>query len=108
MKKEEAGKINYKTNSVARVALGNQSGKGEDREAKSNDSKEGERKGTSIEIYRKLNRLPSGRIIGLHWVQHLGKHDQDRVLISLVVTKGSCKFSRTNEELARKWMWHRK
>ena len=34
-------------------------------------------------------------------VQQLSKKDQDRVLLSLVVTKGNHKFSRTKEELKK-------
>ena len=45
-------------------------------------------------------------MIGLHMVDQLSKPDQDRVILSLVVDKGSGKFSRTKEELARKWKWH--
>ena len=106
MKEEVAGKIKKKTSSAARVDLGNQSGKGENCEASGNDAKERESKETAIEVYCKLNRLPSGSMIGQHMVQHLSEQDQERVLLSLVATKGNHKFSSTKEELARKWMWH--
>ena len=45
-------------------------------------------------------------MIGLHMVDQLSEPDLDRVILSLVVDKGSGKFSRTKEELARKWKWH--
>ena len=45
-------------------------------------------------------------MFGMHMVDQLCEIDQDRDILSLVVDKGSCKFSRTKEELARKWSWH--
>ena len=39
-------------------------------------------------------------------VEHLSELEQDKVILSLVVAKGSSKFSRTKEELARKCKWH--
>ena len=44
--------------------------------------------------------------MGCIWWTNLSEPDQDRVILSLVVDKGSGKFLRTKEELARKWKWH--
>ena len=48
MKEEVVGKVKEKTKSVVKVDLGNQSGKGENREASSNVANDGETKGTAI------------------------------------------------------------
>ena len=106
MKEEEAGKVESETKSGERTELGNPSGKKEKSEVSGNNAKGGEREGEAIDIYWKLNRLPSGSMIKQHMVQHLRKSDQDKVLLSLVVTKGNRKFTRTKEELAREWKWH--
>ena len=42
----------------------------------------------------------------MHMVDQLSEHDQDRVILSLVVDKWSGKFSRNKEELVKKWKWH--
>ena len=59
----------------------------------------------AIEIFRKLNQLPVGSMIGMHQVDHLEEHEKDQVLLSLVVSKGAKKFSKSMEMLARKWIW---
>ena len=75
MKEEEAGKVKDKTKSGVRAKLGNPSGKREKSKASGNNAKDGESKEAAIEIYQKLNRLPSGSMIGLHTVQHLSEQD---------------------------------
>ena len=59
---------------------------------------------SATELYRKLKRLMMGSMIGMHQVIHLEEHEQDQVLLSLVVTKGSRKYSKPREMLAKKWM----
>ena len=59
-----------------------------------------------MEIYRKLNRLPMGSMIGMHQVMHLEEHEQDQVLLSLVVTKDSRKYAKPKEILSKNWMWY--
>ena len=66
----------------------------------------GDNGGLAAEIYRKLKRLPGRSMFGMHMVDQLCEIDRDRVILSLVVDKGSNKFSITKEELARKWSWH--
>ena len=61
---------------------------------------------SATELYIKLNWLPMGSMIGMHQVMHLEEHEQDPVLMSLVVTKGSRKYSKSKEMLAKKWMWY--
>ena len=63
-------------------------------------------KPTAIEIFRKLNRLPVGSMIGIHQVDHLEEQEKDQVLLSLVVNKGAKKFSKPMEMLAEKWTWY--
>ena len=63
-------------------------------------------KPTSIEIFRKLNRLPVGNMIGMHQVDQLEEQEKVHVLLSLVVSKGAKKFSKSMEMLARKWIWY--
>ena len=60
---------------------------------------------TAIEIYHKLERLPGGGMIGLHHIAHLEENEKDKVLLSLIVSKGARKFFKSKEELRRKWMW---
>ena len=62
-------------------------------------------KPTAIEIFRKLNRLPAGSMIGMHQVDQLEEQEKDQVLLSLVVNKGAKKFSKPMEMLAEKWTW---
>ena len=89
----------------------NESGKSENRgwkkehqEASKIGAGEDRKKETALEIYHKLERLPSGSMIGMHRVVHLEENEQDKVLLSLIVSKGSGKFSRSKEELRRKWI----
>ena len=63
-------------------------------------------KPTAIEIFRKLNWLPVGSMIGMHQVDHLEEQEKDQVLLSLVVNKGAKKFSKSSEMLAKKWTWY--
>ena len=42
----------------------------------------------------------------MHRIAHLEENEQDKVLLSLIVSKGSRKFSRFKKELRRKWMWY--
>ena len=60
----------------------------------------------SIEIFRKLNWLPVGSMIGMHQVEQLEEQEKDQVLLSLVVRKGAKKFSKSMEMIARKWLWY--
>ena len=64
------------------------------------------KKPSVIEIFRKLNRLPMGSVIGMHQVDYLSEHEQDQVLLSLVVAKGVRKFSKPMEMLAKNWLWY--
>ena len=64
------------------------------------------KKETALEIYHKLERLPSGSMIGMHRIAHLEENDKDKLLLSLIVSKGARKFSRNKEELRRKLMWY--
>ena len=64
------------------------------------------KKPSAVEIFRKLNRLPMGSMIGMHQVYHLEEHEQDQVLLSMVVAKGARKFSKPMEMLAKKWLWY--
>ena len=94
---KEAGKVESKSGVAEKSALSNQSdGKGKREDSKSNTTG-GDNEGLAIEIYCKLKRLPSGSMFGMHMVDSLNKRDQDRVILSLVVDKGSSKFSRTKE-----------
>ena len=43
-------------------------------------------------------------MIGMHCIAHLEENERDKVMLSLVVAKGSRKFSRSKDELRRKWM----
>ena len=45
-------------------------------------------------------------MIGMHCIAHLEENEQDKVLLSLILSKKSLKFSRFKEELRRKWMWY--
>ena len=63
-------------------------------------------KPTAIEIFRKLNRLPVVSMIGMNQVDQLEEQEKDQVLLSLVVSKGAKKFSKSMETLARKWLWY--
>ena len=58
------------------------------------------------EIFRKSNWLPMGSMIGMHQVEHLGEHEQDQVLLSLVVAKGARKFSKPIEMIAKTLLWY--
>ena len=51
----------------------------------------------AVDIFRKLNWLPMGSMIGIHQVENLGEHEQDQVLLSLVVDKSPRKFSKPLE-----------
>ena len=59
------------------------------------------KKPSVVEIFRKLNWLPMGSMIGMHEVDHLEEHKQDQVLLSLVVAKRMMKFSKPMEMLAK-------
>ena len=61
---------------------GSKTGAGDDR-----------KKETSLEIHHKIERLPSGSMIGMHRIAHLEENEQDKVLLSLIVSKGARKFS---------------
>ena len=103
---KEAGKVESESGVAEKSELSNRNdGKGKSEVSKSN-TMGGDNGGIAIEIYRKLKRLPSGSMFGMHMVDSLSERDQDRVILSLVVDKGSSKFSQTKEELARKWSWH--
>ena len=91
----------------------NESGKSENRgwkkecqEASKKDLGDDRKKETALEIYHKLERLPSGSMIGMHRIAHLEENEQDKVLLSLIASKGARKFYRSKEELRRKWMWY--
>ena len=60
------------------------------------------KKPSAVEIFRKLNRLLMGCMIWMHQVDHLDEHEQDQVLLSMVVAKGARKFSKPMEMLAKK------
>ena len=60
---------------------------------------------TAIKMYQKLDRLPMGSMIKMHQVTQLEEHHKDRVLLSLVVSKGANKFNKPKEMLAKKWKW---
>ena len=82
----------------------NESGKSENRgweeerqEVSKTDMGDARKKETALEIYHKLERLPSGSMIGMHCIAHLEENDQDKVLLSLIVSKGARKFSRSKE-----------
>ena len=59
-------------------------------------------KDKDIEIHHKLDRLPSGSMIGMNCIAHLEDNEQDKVLLSLIVAKGSRKFSRSKDKLRKK------
>ena len=61
-------------------------------------------KPTAVEIFRKLNRLPVGSMIGMHQVDQLEEQEKEQVLLSLVVIKGAKKFSKSMEMIAKKWL----
>ena len=63
-------------------------------------------KPTAVEIFRKLNRLPVGSMIGMHQIDQLEVQEKDQVLLSLVVSKGAKKFSKSMEMLEKKWLWY--
>ena len=46
-------------------------------------------KPTAIEIFKKLNRLPVGSMMGMHQMDHLEEQEKDQVLLSLVGNKGA-------------------
>ena len=57
-------------------------------------------KPSAVEIFRKLNRLLAGSMIGMHQVDQLEEQEKDQVLLSLVVSNGAKKFSKSMEVLA--------
>ena len=46
-----------------------------------NDTMVNAKKPSAVEIFKKLNRLPMGSMIGMHQIDHLGEHEQDQVLL---------------------------
>ena len=90
---KEAGKVESESGVAEKSALSNRSdGKGKREDSKSNTTGV-DNEGLAIEIYRKLKLLPSGSMLGMHMVDSLSERHQDRVILSLVVDKGSSKFS---------------
>ena len=79
----------------------NRDWKEERQEASKTDMGDMKEKATAIEIYHKLERLPCGGMIGLHHVAQLEENEKDKVLLSLIVSKGARKFSKSKEELRR-------
>ena len=93
--RKEAGKAEIESGGGERNELLNRNDeKGKSEVSKSN-STSGNNGGVAAEIYRKLKRLTSGSMFGMHMVDQLCEIDQDRLILSLVVDKGNCKFSRT-------------
>ena len=56
----------------------------------------GVEKKKDVKIYRKLDTLPMGIMMEMHQVRQLDEHDQGKVLLSLVVSKGAHKFNKMN------------
>ena len=86
----------------------NRGWKEERQEFSKTDMGDARKKETALEMYHKLERLPSGSIIGMLHIAHLEENEQDKVLLSLILSKGARKFSRSKEELRRNWMWYSK
>ena len=86
----------------------NREWKEERQEARKKDVGDRKEEVTAIEIYHKLERLPYGGMIGLHNIANLEENEKDKVLLSLIVSKGARKFSKSKKELRRKWMWYRR
>ena len=49
---------------------------------------------TATDIYRKLDNLPVGSMIGVHHIKKLGENEKAQVLVTLAVDKGSKRYSK--------------
>ena len=67
----------------------NREWKEELQEALKKDMGDRKEKSTAIEIYHKLETLPYGGMIGLHHIANLEENEKDKVLLSLIMSKGA-------------------
>ena len=98
MKGEKAGKSWEDIFANESGKLENRGCKKEHQEGSKTNAGDDRKKETAINIYHKLERLPSGSIIVMHHIAHLEENEQDKVLLSLIVSKGE----RSSPDLRKK------